>query len=81
MLTRRTFLAGTGLVMLGRGGILTPVPAWAAARVGTAAPAFTSTSTAGRPVSLADYRGQIVVLEWTNHDCPYVRKHYESGNM
>ena len=32
-------------------------------------------------MSLGDYRGQLVVLEWTNHDCPYVRKHYDSGNM
>ena len=32
-------------------------------------------------MSLADYTGKIVVLEWTNHECPYVRKHYESGNM
>jgi hypothetical protein len=80
-LTRRTFLAGTGLVILGRGGLLTPPPAWAAAKVGAAAPAFTSTSTSGKAVSLADYRDQIVVLEWTNHDCPYVRKHYDTGNM
>jgi hypothetical protein len=32
-------------------------------------------------VSLGDHRGKIVVLEWTNHDCPYVRKHYETSNM
>jgi hypothetical protein len=32
-------------------------------------------------VSLGDYRGKIVVLEWTNHDCPYVRKHYNTSNM
>jgi AhpC/TSA family len=81
ILTRRTFLAGTGLVVLGRSA-LAASPAWAAtARVGTAAPAFTSPATSGKAVSLADYRGQIVVLEWTNHDCPYVRKHYETGNM
>src|SRR4030095_13586889 len=30
---------------------------------------------------LGDYRGKIVVLEWTNHDCPYVQKHYETSNM
>ena len=50
-------------------------------KVGAPAPAFTATATTGKGVSLADYRGQIVVLEWTNHDCPYVRKHYETGNM
>jgi len=32
-------------------------------------------------VSLADFRGRIVVLEWVNHGCPFVRKHYGSGNM
>ena len=80
-LTRRTFLAGTGLVILGRSGLVAPPPAWAAVKVGVAAPAFTSTSTSGKAVSLADYRGQVVVLEWTNHDCPYVRKHYDTGNM
>ena len=48
---------------------------------GQPAPGFTGTDTAGRPVSLADYRSSIVVLEWTNHDCPFVRRHYDSGNM
>jgi peroxiredoxin len=55
--------------------------AQAAATVGQPAPAFTATATGGSPVSLADQRGKVIVLEWTNHECPYVRKHYESGNM
>jgi peroxiredoxin len=81
-LTRRTFLAGTGLAIVAKSGLLVPAPAWAAiAKVGTAAPAFTAAATTGKGVSLADYRGRVVVLEWTNHDCPYVRKHYETGNM
>jgi len=82
-LTRRTFLAGTGLAVLARQGFFTATPAGAApsAKVGTAAPAFTTDATSGKHVSLGDYRGQLVVLEWTNHDCPYVRKHYDSGNM
>ena len=37
--------------------------------------------TGGKPVKLSDYRGKYVVLEWTNPGCPYVRKHYDSGNM
>jgi len=45
-----------------------------------AAPAFTGMSASGETVSLSDLAGQTVVLEWTNHDCPYVRRHYE-GNM
>ena len=48
---------------------------------GAAAPAFTLTDTAGKTVQLADYRGKYVVLEWTNPECPFVRKHYSSGNM
>jgi peroxiredoxin len=78
-LTRRTFLAGTGAALLVT--TTAPRPGAAAAKVGVTAPAFTSTATTGKQVSLADYQGQVVVLEWTNHECPYVRKHYESGNM
>ncbi|MFT5486132.1 MAG: hypothetical protein ACI9JL_000074 [Paracoccaceae bacterium] len=48
---------------------------------GKPAPAFTGTDSRGKPVSLADFKGKTVVLEWTNHDCPYVRKHYSAGNM
>jgi peroxiredoxin len=51
------------------------------ASVGAAAPAFAAKDLAGKPVSLADFKGKYVVLEWTNPDCPYVRKHYNSGNM
>lgn len=84
-MTRRTFVAGTtlaGLATVAGRGILAS-PAWAAgvAKVGENAPAFNAGATNGRSVSLADQRGKIVVLEWTNHDCPYVRKHYDSGNM
>jgi peroxiredoxin len=82
--TRRTFLAGTTLAGLAALSIrgLTP-PAWAAAvaKVGEGAPAFAIDATTGKSMSLADQRGKLVVLEWTNHDCPYVRKHYETGNM
>lgn len=53
----------------------------AAPTVGEPAPAFTGTDTAGESHSLADYRGKVVVLEWTNHQCPYTVKHYRSGNM
>jgi len=48
-----------------------------------AAPAFTGTTATGETVSLADFAGKTVVLEWTNHDCPFVKKHYneEYANM
>jgi len=55
--------------------------AQAAPAVGQAAPDFTLQDAAGKPVKLSDYRGKYVVLEWTNPGCPYVRKHYNSGNM
>lgn len=53
----------------------------AAASVGSAAPAFTLTDTADKTVSLADFKGKHVVLEWINPGCPYVQKHYVSANM
>ena len=53
----------------------------AAPRVGEPAPDFTGVDTQGKTHRLADYRGKTVVLEWTNHDCPYVRKHYGAGNL
>ena len=52
-----------------------------APQIGAPAPAFTAQDTDGQTHSLADLRGKTVTLEWTNHDCPYVRKHYETGNM
>jgi peroxiredoxin len=51
------------------------------AQVGKAAPDFTLTDTNGKTHHLADYRGKYVVLEWYQPDCPFVRKHYNSGNM
>lgn len=52
-----------------------------AARVGAPAPAFTGTDTHGKTHKLSDYRGKFVVLEWTNKDCPFTQKQYDSGNM
>lgn len=51
------------------------------ARIGAPAPAFSLTDSNGKTVALADYKGKTVVLEWTNHDCPYVRKHYGGHAM
>ncbi len=56
-------------------------PAQAAPEVGQAAPGFTATDIDGNEFNLADHKGKIVVLEWTNHQCPFVMKHYNSGNM
>lgn len=57
------------------------VTAQAAATTGQSAPDFTAIDSNGKPVKLSDLKGKTVVLEWTNHDCPYVRKHYGAGNM
>ena len=48
---------------------------------GEEAPTFTLTDSKGTSQSLSDFRGKFVVLEWLNHDCPFVKKHYGSGNM
>ena len=53
----------------------------AALKIGEPAPDFTATDSKGEPIRLSQYRGKTVVLEWTNADCPYTRKHYTSGNM
>src|SRR6201981_3809179 len=53
----------------------------AAAKPGLPAPAFSAPNISGRAVSLGDYAGKIVILEWTNDGCPFVGKHYDSGNM
>jgi alkyl hydroperoxide reductase subunit AhpC len=54
---------------------------FSAAKVGEAAPEFTAAASDGKSYRLADYRGKYVVLEWHNNGCPYVGKHYKSGNM
>jgi peroxiredoxin len=45
------------------------------------APSFELLDSYGENVSLSDFKGNTVVLEWTNHDCPFVAKHYKTGNM
>jgi hypothetical protein len=61
--------------------LIGPFAAGAALQIGQPAPDFTATDSKGSFVSLRELRGKIVVLEWTNADCPYTRKHYSSGNM
>lgn len=51
------------------------------AAAGKPAPKFSLTDTTGKKWSSSDFKGKIVVLEWFNHGCPFVKKHYESGNM
>jgi peroxiredoxin len=49
--------------------------------IGEPAPDFELTASNGQSYSLSGLAGQVVVLEWLNHECPFVRKHYGSGNM
>lgn len=49
--------------------------------VGAPAPAFTATDMTGKSVSLSDFKGKYVVIEWTNDGCPFVKKHYGTGSM
>jgi len=58
-----------------------PAASFAEAKIDEAAPAFTLKDVDGKERSLADYKGKTVVLEWTNDGCPFVKKHYGSGNM
>jgi peroxiredoxin len=77
---RRTLLVSALILVaasiVGSAGIASPAPV-----VGQNAPAFTGMDTLGQQVSLEQYRGKIVILEWTNPECPFVQKHYGSGNM
>lgn len=53
----------------------------ATAKIDTSAPQFNLTNSRGEAVELSQFAGKHVVLEWTNHQCPYVKKHYSSNNM
>jgi AhpC/TSA family len=57
------------------------IPLACAATIGQPAPNFTLTDSNGATHALADYKGKIVVLEWNNPECPFVKKHYSSGNI
>jgi hypothetical protein len=63
------------------GAVILGTTSFAGAKVDEPAPAFTLKDAAGKAHSLADYKGKLVVLEWVNFGCPFVRKHYDSGNM
>ncbi len=55
--------------------------AWAKPQIGQPAPDFSVVDTFGQTRALSDFADQIVVLEWSNHDCHFVRKHYVSNNI
>lgn len=74
-ITRRAAFAGAGTLLLA------PRLAAAAPAIGAPAPDFALPDQDGDIRRLSDFRGKVVVLEWTNHDCPFVRKHYSGANM
>src|ERR1017187_1485688 len=71
----RRLLPTLGLLVLSVGLAL------AAVGVGKAVPDFTGKGSDDKMYTLADYRGKFVVLQWYNRDCPFIHKHYDSGNM
>lgn len=77
MFTRRSLSLAAAAALLAGGGATAQ---GAGPVIGQPAPNFSAPDADGRTRSLNQYRGKTVVLEWTNHDCPYVKKHY-SGNM
>jgi len=76
-----SLFARRGLFVAAGAAVLLPGVARAAADVGRPAPDFSGVDSNGTTHTLEGYRGRPVVLEWTNHQCPYVMKHYSSGNM
>lgn len=61
--------------------LLSAAPAHAAVTVGEPAPDFTLPAADGGEQTLSSFKGKLVVLEWHNKGCPFVKKHYGSGNM
>ena len=76
----KTFIALSQALLLSLLATMS-LSSYASVNVGQPAPDFTGLDSNGKQHSLSQYRGKTVVLEWTNHDCPYVKKHYNSGNM
>lgn len=84
MLTRRTLGIAAGAIAaaaLTFGALTLSSPADAAVATGSKAPSFSLVDATGKSRSLSEFAGKTVVLEWTNHECPFVKKHYETGNM
>jgi peroxiredoxin len=79
--TRRQALTALAASAAASTLIAPSAPAHAAVRTGRPAPDFTANDSKGGQHSLAAYRGKTVILEWTNHECPYTAKHYATGNM
>ncbi|MDH4258281.1 MAG: thioredoxin family protein [Candidatus Aminicenantes bacterium] len=77
----KRYLYFTGMILAGFFLALSLLTQAAETSVGETAPDFTLPDSNGKAHSLSGYKGKIVVLEWLNHGCPFVQKHYNSGNM
>lgn len=81
-LTKRSAFIAAAALAAGVFGASTMLGGNAAAvETGQRAPAFSVRDASGATRTLSEFAGRTVVLEWTNHGCPYVRKHYDAGNM
>ncbi len=78
-------MAALGIVVAGLGALAIlntqPKTAEAAPTVGQAAPEFSVQDSSGKIRTLDEFKGKYVVVEWLNYGCPFVKKHYDSGNM
>ena len=72
-------MTGVMIVLVAMGAM--PATAGDGVSVGDTAPDFTLADSAGNEVSLSDFEGKIVVLEWLNPDCPFEQRHYKAGTM
>ncbi len=81
MINRRFVLPALAVSVVALAGGLFLSQRADAVQAGAPAPAFQAVDAAGQTRSLAEFAGKTVVLEWSNDQCPYVKKHYETGNM
>lgn len=81
--TKRTVLFGAAALILAAcgGPVESTTETVTTVALGAPAPAFSVQDASGATRTLAEFAGRTVVLEWTNDGCPYVRKHYDAGNM
>lgn len=80
-ISRRILLSAAAIGAVGLLAVPQLSNASSGVQVGQPAPAFSAKDTNGKTVSLADLKGKTVVLEWSNHECPFVKKHYTGNNM
>jgi peroxiredoxin len=82
---KSVFIVALGIAFAGLGALAIlntqSQPAEAAPSIGQAAPAFSVQDSKGKTRTLDEFKGKYVVLEWLNYGCPFIQKHYNSGNM